>query len=139
MSTFADPEVDQGLVLGPVHDSCKPIVIGIDFGTAYSGIAFAFKANPEAVKCGAPTATDPIQMKVPTSLLELPNDVWEFGYTAESKYNEILMGSAEGEIPAAHLYKRFKMKLKGKNSGFDTLTATSMSGKSQSLMKLIVM
>jgi molecular chaperone DnaK (HSP70) len=130
-------EIGPSLALGPVSESCKPIVVGIDFGTAYSGVAFAFKAIPGSIKCGAPTALDPIQMKVPTALLELPDGRWEFGYTAEAKYNELLMATVPGQPPAGHLYKRFKMVLKGKNGGFDTLTAMSISGKSQNLMLLV--
>jgi hypothetical protein len=52
-------------------------------------------------------------------------------------YNEILMATSPGEPPAGHLYKRMKMELKGRNGGFETLTATSLSGKTQNLMFLI--
>ena len=133
-------DMGGGLVLGPVKDDCKPVVIGIDFGTAYSGIAFAYKADPGTIQCGAPTAIDVTQMKVPTALLQLEDGTWEFGYAAESKYNEIIMShNAEPGAPIpAHLYKRFKMVLKDATKGFDTLTAVSIAGKPHSLMELIV-
>lgn len=130
-----------GLVLGDVRDDCKPVVVGIDFGTAYSGIAFAYKADPGSIQCGAPTAVDYSQMKVPTALLELPDGTWEFGNAAESKYNEILMNhnATDPDAPlSAHLYKRFKMILKDEESGYDTLTAMSIDGKVHSLMDLVV-
>ena len=128
------------MVLGEVSPDCKAVVIGIDFGTAYSGIAFAYRADPGTIQCGAPTATDATQMKVPTALLEREDGSWDFGNDAESKYNEILnehnATDPTAPIPA-HLYKRFKMVLKGQNSGFDTLTAVSVTGKCHSLMHLI--
>jgi molecular chaperone DnaK (HSP70) len=144
MATFIDgvQDMGKGLVLGEVSESCKPVVIGIDFGTAYSGIAFAYKADPGTIQCGAPTALDSTQMKVPTALLQLQDGTWEFGYVAEAKYNDILLNhnaTAEPGTPlTAHLYKRFKMVLKDKESGFDTLTAFSLDGKSHSLMDLTV-
>ena len=134
-------EMGGGLVLGPIRDDCKPVVVGIDFGTAYSGIAFAYKADPGSIQCGAPTATDSTQMKVPTALLQLEDGTWEFGYAAESKYNEILMihksVSPDSPLPA-HLYKRFKMVLKDSENGFDSLTAFSIAGKMHPLMELVV-
>jgi hypothetical protein len=140
MTSFINGAQDMGagLVLGEVAANCKPVVIGVDFGTAYSGVAFAYKADPGAIQCGAPTATDTTQMKVPTVLLQNEDGTWDFGYTAEAKYNNILMAHVPGTPPSAHLYKRFKMVLKGKDNGFDTLTAVSINGKSHSLMDLVV-
>jgi molecular chaperone DnaK (HSP70) len=143
MASFADNNIPDGaqtgdsLVLGPVREDCKPVVVGIDFGTAFSGIASAFRELPGIVKYGAPSTTDPLQTKVPTALLELADGTWEFGYAAELKYNEILSATESGDIPPGNLYKRFKMVLKGKEGGFDTLTALSLSGKSCKLMTLI--
>jgi molecular chaperone DnaK (HSP70) len=145
MASFAGNNANQdgartgdSLILGDVRDDCKPVVVGIDFGTAFSGVAFAFREIPGNVKYGAPSTTDPLQTKVPTALLETPDGRWEFGYSAEMKYNEILSATESGEVPAGNLYKRFKMVLKGKESGFDTLTALSVSGKSCKLMTLVV-
>lgn len=139
MTTFFDGVQDMGagLVLGELAENCKPVVIGIDFGTAYSGIAFAYKADPGAIQCGAPTATDATQMKVPTVLLQHEDGSWDFGYTAEKRYNDILMDHTHGSPLPAHLFKRFKMVLKGEVKGFDTLVARSLDGKPHSLLDLV--
>jgi molecular chaperone DnaK (HSP70) len=127
------------VVLGPVSKDCKPVVVGIDFGTACSGIAYARAADPKSVVCGAPTAQDPTQVKVPTTLVELPDGRWEFGYAAEMCYSEYLAGHTKGTPLKAHLFRRFKMELKGKEAGFDTLTAESVGqSKTHSVMDLIV-
>jgi molecular chaperone DnaK (HSP70) len=57
----------------------------------------------------------------------------------EAEYNEVLKAAVADTPPAGHLYKRFKMVLRGQNSGFDTLAALSISGKSRSLMDLTVL
>ena len=141
MAAFSGSQgAERGLVLGDVDPECKPVVIGIDFGTAYSGVAFAYRADPGSIQCGAPTAADPAQIKVPTALLQMEDGTWEFGNEAESKYNEILNehNAIDPTQPApAHLYKRFKMVLKGENKGFDTLTALSVNNKAHSLIELV--
>lgn len=129
-----------GPFLGDVDPDCKQVVIGIDFGTAYSGVAFAYRADPGSIQCGAPTAADPAQIKVPTALLHMEDGTWEFGNEAESKYNEILNehNAIDPTQPVpAHLYKRFKMVLKGENKGFDSLSALSVNNKSHSLIELV--
>jgi molecular chaperone DnaK (HSP70) len=125
-----------GLVLGDISPDCKPVVVGIDFGTAYSGVAIGYRADPGTIISTAPTATDITQTKVPTVLLRHEDGRWDFGYDAEQKYSEILNGVVPGQNPV-HLFKRFKMELKGQNTGFDTLTAPSVAGLRYPLMDLI--
>jgi molecular chaperone DnaK (HSP70) len=90
MAYFEDSvQNGKGLLLGPVSESCKPIVVGIDFGTAYSGVAFVFKSDPSSITCGAPTALEVVQTKVPTAILELSDGTCEFGYAAEANSRPI--------------------------------------------------
>jgi hypothetical protein len=139
MSAFADGVVlPETFSFGSVRDECKHIVASIDFGTACSGVAFARKSRPKDVRYAAPGARDPTEAKVPTVLLELPNDKWLFGHAAETQYNEFLMAAQRGEQISAHLYKGFKMVLKDKEAGFDSLEAFSTAGKPQNLMVLVV-
>eukprot|EP01032_Pedospumella_encystans_P019824 gene19824-22533_t len=127
----------SGLVLGEVPEDCKPVVIGIDFGTAYSGVAFAYKVDPGSIQCGAPTSLDNSQFKVPTALLQNEDGTWLFGNAAEAKYNEMLTAHTSGNAVPVHMYKRFKMVLKDATEGFDKLTAMSINGKNTSLLLLI--
>jgi molecular chaperone DnaK (HSP70) len=134
MAAFSGNE--KKLVLGEVSPDCKPVIVGLDFGTAYSGIAIAYRADPGTIISCAPSTTDAVQTKVPTTLLRLEDGTWEFGYDAEAKYSEKLNAVGPGENPV-HLFKRFKMVLKGQNSGFEALTAPSIAGAHHSLMDLI--
>jgi hypothetical protein len=139
MAAFADGVVlPDTFTFGDVRDKCKTIVASIDFGTACSGVAFARKSRPKDVRYAAPGARDPTEAKVPTVLLELPNDKWLFGHAAETQYNEYLMAAQRGERIPAQLYKGFKMVLKDKETGFDSLEAISTAGKPQNLMVLVV-
>ncbi len=136
----------SGVILGEISSTCKSVVVGLDFGTAFSGIAYAYKGDPQSIRCGAPTAVGD-QMKVPTSLLKLdiPDPVtgkmWFFGNEAEHKYNEALTNfvhedGAKIKLPV-QLFKRFKMVLKDKTTGFEELKAQSVAGEEISLMELI--
>jgi hypothetical protein len=142
MSEFqgaANVALADAFLFGAVKEECKFAVASLDFGTACSGVAFALKSVPNKIKYGAPTANDAVQAKVPTVLLELPETgEWCFGNHAETKYNEIMMATQTGEQPRAQLYRGFKMALKGKDSGFDTLQARSTAGNPQLLMTLVV-
>eukprot|EP01032_Pedospumella_encystans_P011191 gene11191-13029_t len=144
MASFVPPNdgltnVGETLSLGEVSEDCKPVVIGIDFGTAYSGIAYATRGDPRAVWLGAPSCTDASQVKVPTSLLRLEDGTWKFGHEAESLYRDMLQGhDRESGAPInMQLFKRFKMVLKDATKGYDTLTAPSLTGTSYPLKHLI--
>lgn len=132
--------VDGKIVLGPVAEDCKPVVVGVDFGTAYSGVAFAYKDSPGSLFAGAPSAEDP-QMKEPTALLLQENGSWEFGNTALQIYNEAIINyrgdGGTGLPPYPQLFKHFKMQLKDKTGGFTSLHAFSTSGVKKSLMELV--
>ena len=69
-ATFAD-------LISEVTTSSN-VVVGIDFGTAYSGIAFALKATPGVIICRGPGNVD-VKPKSPTVLLRLSDGTWKFG------------------------------------------------------------
>jgi hypothetical protein len=138
MSAFGARSTGETLNLGPISAVCKAVVVGIDFGTAYSGVAYAYKADPTSMKQGAPTALEATQTKVPTVILINNDKTFEFGYAAEAKYNEYLMAHEEGTELPGQLYKRFKMELKDKDSGFETIKAKSVAGKEHPVMDLVV-
>lgn len=138
-------DASQGgdLLLSSVPDECKPVIVSIDFGNTHSGVAFAYKVDPLAIQCSAPTARDLIERKVPTSLLLLDDGTWLFGNEAEDKYYELLMNqesTEEGPAPplTAQLFRNYQTVLKGKFAGFDTIKAISTAGKPHSLMDLVV-
>lgn len=44
-----------------IEEECKPVVVGIDFGTMNSGIGWALKAATPSIKFGASTVRDETQ------------------------------------------------------------------------------
>jgi molecular chaperone DnaK (HSP70) len=127
-----------GLELGSVPEKCLDVVVGIDFGTAFSGVSYASKATPNIIRYGAPTAIDDTQVKVPTAILIRSDGTFEFGNAAEAKYNEELMALDLNGTQTSHLYKGFKMLLRDRNSGFSEIKASSTAGKEHDLMDLVV-
>ena len=126
----------QGLVIGEVAADCKDVVVGVDFGTAYSGIAYAYKQDPGTIYVRAPNVTG-VQSKTPTALLKLPDNTWLFGNDAETKYNELLLDESVDGREAGQLFKGFKMVLKDKETGTDLLMAFSAKGQSHQLLDLV--
>lgn len=139
MAAFQDSTISplvSRVALGIVNENCKPVVVGVDFGTAYSGIAYAFKSDPNLVDYGAPSKLDG-QIKVPTALLQNDDGSWEFGNNAVMKYQSMMVNAEKGQTPK--FYKRYKMALKGKTTGRNSLTAFSVCGMhTENLMTLIV-
>lgn len=137
--------------VGQIRTEAK-VVVGIDFGTTFSGISFVYRDSPTKVNCGAPGAKhERNEVKVPTVLLQESDGNWSFGNDALRRYNDLLE-SCEDDIAAGtarsrkdalekkgvSLFRFFKMQLKDKHSGFDTLTHKSTFGKEHKLMDLIV-
>ena len=101
--------------LAPLDPRGKPAVVSIDFGTAYTGIAYAHRSQPRTIKYAAPGAYPMgMQTKVPTALLKLPDDRWVFGNAAKQQYHNMLGTTEEDEECTAQLFKRFKMELRDK-------------------------
>ncbi|WAR12948.1 HS12B-like protein [Mya arenaria] len=93
------------------------LVVGLDFGTTYSGYAFQFRHqyNPsEPTVICAPQAwsdgkTKVHSMKTPTCLLlNADKSINSFGFEAERRYIEICDEDQEDEY---YFFRRFKMKL----------------------------
>lgn len=149
MSNFVDAkgsaDVGGGAILGDISENCKAVVVGVDLGTAYSGIAFAYKADPGSIYCSAPSAKN-YEIKAPTVLLHEPNGTWSFGNQAWERYSSVLDQHivSGGALPAetrtsASLFRRFKMDLKDRTTGFESIKSHSMNnGQTKGLMELIV-
>lgn len=96
------------------------LVAAIDFGTTYSGWAFAFKHdlehltessnNPIKISAKNWTGGQLVSQKGPTCVLIEPNGkmLHSFGYEAENKYVELALDKVHTEW---YFFKRFKMIL----------------------------
>lgn len=127
-------------------------VVGIDLGTAFSGISILACDNPDSITCGSPGATNARdETKEPTVLLQLGDGSWLFGNKALRQYDD-LVAEAQRQINAIDsdehvndflrregisLFKYYKMQLKNKTRGYETLEAKSTFGDSYSLMSLM--
>lgn len=111
-----DPDTeDQGseelcLESCPVDVNDYKIIAAIDFGTTFSGYAYSFTGNKDAIwtnKNWGQTQGFLLQ-KTPTCLLLDPDGKFSaFGFEAVSKYNEL----SEEEAVTHYYFDRFKMKL----------------------------
>lgn len=95
--------------------SNKLAVAAIDFGTTFSGYAFAmrhdFESDPPKISANTTWVAGGqlISLKTPTVLLLTPDKKLEaFGYDAEDKYGQL---AADGEHKDYYYFRRFKMKL----------------------------
>ncbi|XP_052778686.1 heat shock 70 kDa protein 12A-like [Mya arenaria] len=90
------------------------LVVGIDFGTTYSGWAYllrsAFVDNPTKVIVRNWNGDQLMSSKAPTCLLIEPDGETfsAFGYDAENKYISLV---EDGEHDKWYFFKRFKMQL----------------------------
>lgn len=95
--------------------SNKVVVAAIDFGTTYSGYAFAFRHDfenePPKINCNTSWVAGGhlMSLKTPTVLLLNPNQELEaFGYEAEDQYGQL---AADNEHADYYYFRRFKMHL----------------------------
>lgn len=89
------------------------VYAAIDFGTTYSGYAYAFRnyfeETPPKVIANSLTARDLSSLKVPTILLlDSERKFIAFGCEAEDKYVELAQEKREKNF---YYFRRFKMKL----------------------------
>ena len=138
------PTQDHENALGAVDDTYK-LVIGIDFGTTYSGIAWGLTATPSVQEYAAPGHGVGVDPKTRTTLIMKASDHTTIGF-GEIAYEKMVEAMEEADSSTDFesaeefdwlLFERFKMKLKGQNSGYMSLEARSSSGEKESLMKLI--
>ena len=97
------------------EDNGIKFVVGIDFGTTYSGYIFSLSNDelhffsPHFWSSGHGGMTS---MKTPTALLLNPDQTRNcFGFEAEDKYAELV---TEGRHRDYYLFVRFKMELHSK-------------------------
>ena len=97
------------------EDNGIQFVVGIDFGTTYSGYIFSLSNDelhfysPQVWSSGHGIMTF---LKMPTSLLLNPDQTRNcFGFKAEDVYAELV---AEGKHRNCYLFQRFKMELHSK-------------------------
>ena len=86
------------------------IVAAIDFGTTFSGYAYSFASNKDAIHVNKNWGQTQgfLLHKTPTCLLLRPDGQFEaFGFEAVSRYNDL----ADDEATNYYYYDRFKMKL----------------------------
>lgn len=91
------------------------VVAAIDFGTTFSGYAFAmkhdFESDPPKISANTSWVAGGqlISLKTPTILLLDPKQKFEaFGYEAEDRYGQL---AADNEHKDYYYFRRFKMKL----------------------------
>lgn len=91
-------------------------VVGIDFGTTYSGYAFAskqdFQSDPPKFSTSSWQGSKLLSLKAPTALLlNKEKELQSFGYEAENQFSEVL---AEGQQEDFYYFHQFKMMLHDK-------------------------
>ena len=95
----------------PVESSSQRVVVAIDFGTTYSGYAYASRSKPDEIhlmrrketgQAGAPSH------KIPTILLlDSTEQFYAFGYDARDTYHDM----SEEESRKWLYFEKFKMEL----------------------------
>ncbi|KAL5007577.1 hypothetical protein ScPMuIL_016383 [Solemya velum] len=114
------------------------IVAAIDFGTTYSGYAYSFRDTPEKVYANVAWVNGTtLMMKTPTAiLLNQAGQRDSFGYEAESKYSELV---EEEEQEGWRFFRRFKMKLYGKDTIKRNLRIHDAQGKPMRAMTIFAL
>ena len=91
------------------------VVVGIDFGTTYSGYGYSFrdeyKKDHSKIYCNTDWKSGDglVTTKTPTVILFDENGKFQsFGYEAEEAYTQLL---EDGEADGYSYFSRFKMKL----------------------------
>ena len=103
--------IDSGLRMGFQEPHSSVVVVAIDFGTTYSGYAFAFTRDPDSIHMmrkwegGDPGVNN---QKIPTTLLLRPDGSFHsFGYGARDFYHDLEHTEAKKWL----YFEKFKMSL----------------------------
>jgi hypothetical protein len=84
----------------------KPLVVAVDIGTAYSGYAYSFIANPYDITVRKWTADSIMSTKAPSSVLLTPQFVFHsFGYEAERKFSDLFAKKEHKDWNFVHGFK----------------------------------
>lgn len=121
-----------------IPQTTLPIVVGIHFGSRRCWVACSYRATPDQMWLGAPSALPDTRASVPHSVLVNDDGSFEFGYAAEARYNEYLEAQKSGQPLPGHLYSRFTEALRHNPPGAGPLMAVSSAGKQHSLMDIVV-
>lgn len=106
------------------------IVAAIDFGTTFSGYAYAFASNRDAIHVNKNWGQTQgfLLHKTPTCLLLRPDGQFEaFGFEATSRYNDL----CEDEAADHYYFDRFKMKLYDNKALTQDIQISAANGKTQ--------
>ena len=95
------------------HLGSSIFVVAIDFGTAYSGYAFAskqdFASHPPKYSTSSWQGSKLLSLKAPTAvLLDENKELVSFGYDAENQFSDLL---SDNEHQAHFYFHQFKMLL----------------------------
>jgi hypothetical protein len=102
-----------------------------------SGIAYSLSNLHGPTYYGAPSAFDPSQTKVPSTILLNDDGSYEFGFAAEAKYSEYKTSYDTCNLPG-QLFQNLTKPMTTSHAPYDDLKAISELGKEHSLMDLIV-
>ena len=110
-SSSLPASIDSGLRMGFQEPHTSVVVVAIDFGTTYSGYAFAFTRDPDSIHMmrkwegGDPGVNN---QKIPTTLLLKPDGSFHsFGYGARDFYHDLEPAEAKKWL----YFEKFKMSL----------------------------
>ena len=110
-SSSVPASIDSGLRMGFLEPHTSIVVVAIDFGTTFSGYAFAFTRDPDSIHMmrkwegGDPGVNN---QKIPTTLLLRPDGSFHsFGYGARDFYHDLEHSEAKKWL----FFEKFKMSL----------------------------
>ena len=110
-SSSVPASIDSGLRMGFQEPHASVVVVAIDFGTTFSGYAFAFTRDPDSIHMmrkwegGDPGVNN---QKIPTTLLLKPDGSFHsFGYGARDFYHDLEHSEAKKWL----YFEKFKMSL----------------------------
>ena len=117
------------------HLGSSLFVVAIDFGTAYSGYAFASKqdyaCDPPKYSTSSWQGSKLLSLKAPTAvLLDENKELVSFGYDAENQFSELL---SDNEHKAYFYFHQFKMLLHNQRVTRTTEIKDSMGKSMQAL------
>ncbi|KAK7097173.1 heat shock 70 kDa protein 12B-like [Littorina saxatilis] len=123
--TDSDKDFEQG-----IKPTEYQIVAAIDFGTTFSGYAYSFASNRDAVHVNKNWGQTQgfLLHKTPTCLLLKPDGQFEaFGFEATERYNDL----CEDEAGEYYYFDRFKMKLYDNKNLTQDIQIAAANGKTQ--------
>jgi len=100
-----------------VASKTYPVVAAFDFGTTFSGYAYAYRESVADICLNKWNSGSIISPKAPTCILLNPQKEFDsFGYEAENKFYSLAL---DDEHHGWMFFRRFKMILHNKEVGFN--------------------